>query len=83
METTQQTESKSVAHCAPRAQRNWLNAGNVAIAAGLLLVPALYFGWNWLVAAGLTSVVIGVLPCLAMCALGLCMGRMSKKDARE
>lgn len=42
------------------------------VAAGLLL------SWDWLVAAGLSSLVIGVLPCVAMCALGLCMGRGGK-----
>ncbi|MEO5699328.1 MAG: hypothetical protein ABIS17_10245 [Casimicrobiaceae bacterium] len=32
----------------------------------------LFFGWNWLVAAGLSSVVLGILPCAAMCAAGVC-----------
>lgn len=39
----------------------------VGLAVGLLL------SWDWLVAAGLSSLVLGLLPCAAMCAAGLCM----------
>lgn len=41
----------------------------VVLAAGLAL------GWSWLVAAGIAPILISVLPCVAMCALGLCMNR--------
>lgn len=34
--------------------------------------------WNWLVAAGLSSIVLGILPCMALCAAGLCAGRGSE-----
>ena len=47
----------------------WLSA---AIAASLFL------GWGWLVAVGLSSIVLSVLPCVAMCALGLCAGSGKK-----
>lgn len=40
----------------------------------------LLFGWNSLVSIGLSAVIISLLPCLAMCALGVCMARMGKKD---
>ena len=39
----------------------------------------LFSGWSWLVAAGLSSIVLGLLPCAAMCALGLCGGSLGKK----
>lgn len=39
-----------------------------------LIGIALFAGWNWVVAAGLASLVLSVLPCAAMCALGLCAG---------
>ncbi len=39
----------------------------------------LFSGWSWLVAAGLSSIVLGLLPCAAMCALGLCGGSSGKK----
>jgi len=40
----------------------------------------LFFGWGWLVAAGLAPLLVAVLPCAAMCALGLCASRMGNKD---
>lgn len=40
----------------------------------------LFFGWGWVVAAGLSSVVFGLLPCVAMCAAGLCMNRLGQKS---
>jgi len=46
----------------------------VAIAV-LVLVIILAASWNWLVAAGLATIVVSALPCLAMCGLGLCMHR--------
>jgi hypothetical protein len=39
----------------------------VVIAAGLAL------NWSWLVAIGLAPIILAVLPCAVMCALGLCM----------
>ena len=41
----------------------------------------LVLGWDSLVAAGLSGLVLAVLPCAAMCALGLCASRMGKKEA--
>ena len=37
------------------------------VAAGLAL------GWEWLAAAGALPLLLSALPCVAMCALGLCM----------
>lgn len=49
------------------------------IGGAALAVPvALYAGWDWLVAAGLATTVLALAPCLAMCALGLCIGRGKK-----
>lgn len=45
------------------------------MAAGLLL------GWNSLVAAGLAPIILALLPCAAMCALGLCANRLGQKNA--
>lgn len=44
------------------------------IAIGLLL------SWGWLVAAGLSSIVLAILPCAAMCAAGLCMAGSHSKQ---
>jgi hypothetical protein len=53
--------------------RPWLVGG-----AALSVPLALYAGWDWLVAAGLATTVVALASCLAMCALGLCMGRGKK-----
>ena len=46
----------------------------VAIAV-LVLVVIVAASWNWLVAAGLATILVSALPCLVMCGLGLCMHR--------
>lgn len=43
--------------------------------AALVLVLALALNWNWLLAVGIVPLLISVLPCVAMCAFGLCMAR--------
>ena len=67
--------------CAPAATGGWLNRRNllmgVALAGG---AGALVLGWDWLVAAGLATIIVAMAPCLVMCALGLCMNRRSKGD---
>lgn len=51
--------------------------GLVALAATALGVGA-YYNWGWLVAVGVAPVILFVLPCAAMCALGLCKRGDSK-----
>lgn len=46
----------------------------VAAAAGLAL------NWNWLVAIGLAPILLSTLPCLAICAFGVCMMCRSNKE---
>jgi len=46
----------------------------VAIAV-LVLFVIVAASWNWLVAAGLATILVSALPCLVMCGLGLCMHR--------
>lgn len=41
----------------------------------------LVLGWDSLVAAGLSGLVLPILLCAAMCALGTCAGRPGEKDA--
>ena|SRR6516225_11609588 len=43
----------------------WLAAG-LAVAAGLAL------NWSWLVAVGVAPIIVSILPCAVMCALGFC-----------
>jgi hypothetical protein len=49
--------------------------------AGAVIFAGLAFNWNWLVAAGVAPLLISVLPCAAMCALGLCMMQMKGRGA--
>ena len=56
--------------------RRWLIG-----AAVLGVALALYLSWDWLAAAGVASVLVAAAPCLAMCALGLCMRGKSKSGA--
>lgn len=38
------------------------------------------FNWSWLVAIGAAPVILALVPCAAMCALGICMNRMGGKS---
>ncbi len=58
----------------PKGRAGWLVTGAIVIAAGLAL------NWSWLVAVGAAPLLLMALPCAAMCALGLCMNRMGKRD---
>ena len=69
MEATKESRASN------RAARNLLIGALVLGAGGALLL-----GWNWLAAAGFASLIVGMLPCLAMCALGICASRMGTKD---
>jgi ABC-type proline/glycine betaine transport system permease subunit len=42
---------------------------------GAFVLVGLALNWNWLVAVGALPILIGALPCLAMCALHLCSMR--------
>ena len=49
-------------------RRRTLIVGALAIVAG-----GMALNWGWLVAAGFAPLILGFLPCAAMCALGMCM----------
>ena len=49
-------------------RRRALVPAAIAIVGGGLLL-----NWNWLVAVGVAPLLLVVLPCAAMCALGMCM----------
>jgi hypothetical protein len=60
------------------AARNYLSGrrGLLILAAAVVAVGAA-LNWSWLAAAGIAPLLLSLLPCAAMCALGLCMSRMS------
>jgi hypothetical protein len=41
--------------------------------AAIAIVAGLALNWSWLVAAGLAPILISTLPCLVMCAFGVCV----------
>ena len=53
-------------------------------AAVLLAAPALWFGWPWLVAAGLAPFIVAMAPCAVMGAVGACsMGKSCKRSEAD
>jgi len=54
--------------------RGLLILGAAVIAVGLAL------SWSWLVAIGVAPLLLTVLPCVAMCALGVCMMPKGEKS---
>ena len=54
--------------------RGLLLLGAIALSAGAA------FNWSWLVAAGIAPLIMTALPCVAMCALGLCANKMMGKS---
>jgi hypothetical protein len=58
-------------------RRGWILFGLAAIGGGMAM------NWNTVVALGLAPLLLGVLPCVVMCAMGMCMsggnGKFSSK----
>ena len=54
--------------------------GLIGLAVVLIVVDAA-FSWSWIVAAGVTPIILATAPCLVMCALGLCMVGMGRRNS--
>jgi hypothetical protein len=48
--------------------------------AALALVGGIALNWSWLVAAGIAPLLVTALPCIAMCALGLCANKLTGRS---
>jgi hypothetical protein len=48
---------------------------------GVVVVAGIGLNWGWLVAIGVAPLIVGMLPCAAMCALGLCMMQMGRNGS--
>ena len=58
----------------PGLLRSWIGDRRVLAVAGLAFIAiGLALGWNWLTAVGIAPLIVATVPCLIMCALGLCM----------
>ena len=66
--------------------RGWRMPGKRQVLVGLGVVGAIagvVLGWPWLAAAGLAPLLLSVLPCVAMCALGMCAIRFGQKSCQS
>jgi hypothetical protein len=64
--------------------RSRLGARGLAILAAAALAAGLALNWGWLVAIGAAPLLLTALPCVAMCALGLCMmPKGAKSDGNQ
>ncbi|QND64685.1 hypothetical protein HB777_12855 [Mesorhizobium loti] len=78
MATTELTQTRQASPDSSSTIRHYLGGRRGQIAAGAVIaIAGLAFNWTWLVAAGIAPLLLSVLPCVAMCALGLCMSRMT------
>ena len=76
-ETTLGQDVVALARHRLRGRRGW-------VLLGIAVVGGLWIGWPSLVAAGVAPLLLGVLPCVAMCALGMCMkGGSQSCDAKS
>lgn len=57
-------------HRWPAGRKILFGAAIVGVLAGIVL------NWNWLVAAGIAPLILAAVPCLAMCAFGLCADKL-------
>lgn len=66
--TVVQAEAQNTASAPsqPLFRRHWLWL------AAVIAAVAAAWNWDWLAALGVAPILISVLPCAAMCALGLC-----------
>lgn len=85
MSISNSAEAHPCAPSHPLADRlpSWLRGRRGLILLGTLVLGlGAAFNWNWLVAAGVAPLLLSVLPCVAMCALGLCMNRMASSERK-
>ncbi len=50
---------------------------SLVIGGGAVVAAGLASAWSWLGAIGVAPILISLAPCLVMCALGMCMQRMT------
>ncbi|MEZ5933077.1 MAG: hypothetical protein R3F54_14220 [Alphaproteobacteria bacterium] len=63
------------------ALRYWLGGRRGLVFSAIALVGfGLWLNWGWLVSLGVAPLILSILPCAAMCALGLCMHHKGKAD---
>jgi hypothetical protein len=59
---------------------SWIRSRRgLILLAAVPIIGAVAVGWPWLVAVGVAPLLVAAAPCVAMCALGLCMKGMSER----
>lgn len=53
--------------------RSRLGTRGLVVLGGAVIAVGLALNWRWLVAIGVAPLLLTALPCVAMCALGVCM----------
>lgn len=71
------------AELAGRLGRYFSSRRGLLVLGGMAVTLGLGLNWSWLAAAGITPILVGLLPCAAMCALGLCLPRLMRPTADE
>jgi hypothetical protein len=62
--------------------RNYLGGRRgLFVLGGAALTLGIGLNWGWLAAIGVAPILLALLPCAVMCALGLCMHGMTKKPS--
>lgn len=83
LQDTNLTRPSRTAELAGRLGRYFTGRTGLLVLGGTAATLGLGLNWSWLAAAGITPIIVGLLPCAAMCALGLCMPRLMKANANE
>ncbi len=74
----EQTQERSLAEDWLYAVRYYLGGRRAMFVLALAAIGAgLAYNWSGLVAVGIAPLLLSVLPCLVLCALGLCMHKKS------
>ncbi len=76
------TENSSLTRDVLAAVRYYLGGWRTRLVLTIVVAAAgLALNWNWLVAIGLAPILLSTLPCLVMCAFGVCT--MCRSDREE
>jgi len=68
---------------ASRYGLNRLGARGLVILAAAAITAGVALNWSWLVAIGMAPLLLTVIPCAVMCALGICMMPKGEKATSD
>lgn len=60
--------------------RSRLGMRGLAILAAVPIAAGMALNWSWLVAVGVAPLILTALPCVVMCAIGICMMPKGKQS---